>query len=201
MKCHICDKDTYSTGTGAVLCTTCKQLNRSDLFSRLLQCLLDIYATNKGFDVIKDKCTQFHAVIRNYPLFITTFCTFDLDEHDTDRVALEYLRNYVISEDNNTLQKQHPVKVDEDNGSSLYKTIALLCRLDVEDGARELRVRNIIDMLLNADVYHAAEPDLHSCLQWGETWRFAVLEQLREKQPVREILEFAHCLSGFFFCR
>ncbi|CAF3965991.1 unnamed protein product [Rotaria sp. Silwood2] len=106
---------------------------------------------------------------------------FDLDEHDTDRVALHYLRNYVISEDNNILQKHHPVKIDTSNSSCLYKTIAILCRLDVEEGAKELRIRNVIDMVLNADVYHSADPDLHSCLQWGETWKYFVLEQLHEK--------------------
>lgn len=190
MKCQICDNDTSSTNSNTRLCTTCKQLNRSDLFSKILACLLDIYSANKGFDILKGKCAQFNTIIKNYPLFITPFCTFDLDEHDTDRTALHYLRNYVISEDNNTLQKHHPVKVDAPNSSCLYKTIAILCRLDIEDGAKELRIRNIIDMILNAEVYHSVDPDLHSCLQWGETWRYFVLEQLHEKQSVITLFLF-----------
>jgi hypothetical protein len=184
MKCHICNDDTWSIDPNVTLCPTCKKLNRSDLFSKILATLLDIYSTSKGFDAVQDKCAQFNTTIKNYPLFITPFSTFDLDEHDTDRTALHYLRNYVISEDNNTLQKHHPVKIDEVNGSSLYKTIAILCRLDIEDGAKELRVRNVIDMVLNAEVYHSADPEVHSCLQWGETWRYFVLEQLHEKPSV-----------------
>jgi hypothetical protein len=184
MKCQICGNDTYSIDSNVILCTTCKQLNRSDLFSKILATLLDIHVANKGFNAVKDKCTQFNSIIKNYPLFITPFCTFDLDEHDTDRVALHYLRNYVISEDNNMLQKHQPVKIDEPNSHSLYKTIAILCRLDVEDGAMELRVRNVIDMVLNSQVYYSTDPELHSCLQWGETWTYFVLEQLREKTTV-----------------
>jgi transcription elongation factor Elf1 len=184
MKCYICNNDTLSIDKNAILCTTCKQLNRSDLFSKILTTLLDIYSTNKGFDAVKDKCIQLNTTIKNYPLFITPFSTFDLDEHDTDRNALHFLRNYVISEDNNSLQKHHPVKIDESNSSCLYKTIAILCRLDIEDGGRELRVRNVIDMVLNAEIYYSADSELHSCLQWGETWRYFVLELLNEKQSV-----------------
>ncbi len=124
-----------------------------------------------------------NTIINTYPLFITTFCTFDLEEHDMDRVALQYLRNYVISEDNNTLQKHVPVKIDAPN-IDLYKTIAVLCRLDIKDGARELRVRNVVDMVLNSEVYRSADPELYSCLQWGETWKYFVLENLREQQSV-----------------
>ncbi|CAF0797848.1 unnamed protein product [Rotaria sp. Silwood1] len=182
MKCQLCNNDTWSIDSKITLCTTCKQLNRSDLFSKILTTLLDIYSANRGFDTVKDKCIQFNTIIKSYPLFITPVCTFDLDEHDTDRVALHYLRNYVISEDNNSLQKHHPVKIDTSNNSCLYKTIAILCRLDVEDGAKELRVRNVIDMVINAELYHSADPDLHSCMQWGETWRYFVLEQLREQK-------------------
>ena len=184
MKCQLCDSDAYAPHAHATLCTTCKQLSRSDIFSKILLTLLDIYSTQKDFDAIKDKCVQFNKVMKNYPLFITPFSTFDVDEHDTDRIALHYLRHYVISEDNNVLQKHHPVKTDASNSNYLYNTIALLCRLDTDDGARELRVRNIIDMALNAEIYHTADPDLHSCLQWGETWKHFVLEQLRENQPV-----------------
>ncbi|CAF0751553.1 unnamed protein product [Rotaria sordida] len=182
MKCQICNNNTWSIDSNVTLCNTCKQLNRSDLFSKILTTLLDIYSANREFDAVKDKCIQFNTIIKNYPLFITPVCTFDVDEHDTDRIALHYLRNYVISEDNNILQKHHPVKIDTSNNNSLYKTIAILCRLDIEDGAKELRVRNVIDMILNAEVYHSVDPDLHSCLQWGETWKYFVIEQLREKQ-------------------
>ncbi|UJR26028.1 hypothetical protein I4U23_007374 [Adineta vaga] len=143
--------------------------------------------------------------MKTYPLFITPFSTFDVDEHDTDRTALQYLRNYVISEDNNILQKNHPVKTELSNSSCLYNTIALLCRLDTDDGARELRVRNIIDMVLNAELYHAVDPDLHSCLQWGETWRHFVLEQLRENQAMTSpnaVLTLAlHSLSNIINMR
>ncbi|CAF1471563.1 unnamed protein product [Adineta steineri] len=187
MKCQLCDNNTWSIDSNTTLCPTCRQINRSDLFSKILATLLDMYSTNKEFDVIKDKCIQFNKIIKNYPLFITPFCTFDPDEHDTDRIALPYLRTYVISEDNNILQKHLPVKMDTQNGSSLYKTIAILCRLDIEDGARELRVRNVIDMIINAEVYHSADPDLHSCLQWGETWKYFVLEQLRETQSMSSL--------------
>ncbi|CAF1497726.1 unnamed protein product, partial [Adineta steineri] len=187
MKCQLCDNNTWSIDSNTTLCPTCRQINRSDLFSKILATLLDMYSTNKEFDVIKDKCIQFNKIIKNYPLFITPFCTFDPDEHDTDRIALPYLRTYVISEDNNILQKHLPVKMDTPNGSSLYKTIAILCRLDTEDGARELRVRNVIDMIINAEVYHSADPDLHSCLQWGETWKYFVLEQLRETQSMSSL--------------
>jgi hypothetical protein len=149
-----------------------------------LSILLDIYSANRGFDAIKDKCVQIDTIIRSHPLFITTFSTFDPEEHDTDRNALHYLRNYVKSEDNNTLQKHHPVKIDISNSDGLYEAIALLCRLDIEVGARELRVRNVVDMVLNAEVYYSADPKLHSSLQWGETWKHFVLEQLREKPLV-----------------
>ncbi|CAF2115570.1 unnamed protein product [Rotaria magnacalcarata] len=181
MKCELCNNDTWPTDSSSTICTTCKQLHRCDLFSKILTTLLDIYYANRGFDVVKDKCIQFNKIIKNYPLFISTFPTFDPDEHDTDRVALHYLRNYVISEDNNTLQKHHPIKIDTTNNSCIYRTIAILCRSEVEDGAKELRVRNVIDMVLNAEVYHSTDPELHSCLQWGETWKYFVLEQLRDK--------------------
>ncbi len=181
MKCPICNNDNSSIDSNVKLCTNCKQFNRSGLFSKILSILLDIYSANKGFDAIKDKCLQVDAIIRSHPLFITTFCTFDPEEHDTDRTALHYFRNYVISEDNNTLQKHLPVKIDTSNTDGLYKTVALLCRLDIEDGARELKVRNIVDMVLNAEVYHLADPKLHSSLEWGGTWRHFVLEQLHGK--------------------
>jgi len=184
MKCHICSNDTDSTDSNVTLCTNCKQINRPDLFSKILAILLDVHSTNKGFDAIKDKCGQFYTIIKKYPLYVQHFGAFNPDEHDTDRVAVEYLRNYVISEDINIIQKHQPVKMDVLNNRCLYQTIAMLCQLDIEDGARELRVRNVIDMVLNAEAYYSVDPELHSCLQWSETWKYFVLEQLCEKQSV-----------------
>jgi hypothetical protein len=184
MTCPICNNDTDSRDSNVILCKNCKQLNRSALFSKILAILLDIYSANKGFDAVKGKCVQFDTIIKRYPLYIPSFFTFDPDEHDTDRVALHYLRNYVISEDNNTLQKHQSVKIDTPANGCLYPTIAILCGLDIEDGARELRVRNIVDMMLNAELYQSADPQLHSCMEWAETWKHFVLEQLREKQLV-----------------
>lgn len=183
MKCQVCDNDIHLINSNVKLCTTCKQLNRSELFSKILAVLTNIYIDNKEFNAVKDKCEQFDIIIKSHPLFITSFGTFDPEEHDTDRVALHYLRNYVISEDNNMVQNHVSIKIDAPN-SDLYKTIAVLCRLDIEDGARELRVRNVIDMVLNAEVYYSADPELHSCLQWGETWKYFVLEQLHDTQGV-----------------
>lgn len=185
MKCYVCDSETWSIDPKVILCSTCKELNHSDLFSKLLTILIDLNTGNKGFDAIKDKCEQFHTIIKRYPLFITPFCKFDVDEHDTDRTALNYLRNYVISEDNHLLQNYHPVKVPSPEHSSLYKTLALLCRLDMDSGAMELRLRNVIDMIINVQTYQAVDPELHSCLQWGDTWRYFVLDQLQDKKTVR----------------
>jgi len=183
MKCQICDNDIHLIHSNVKLCTTCKNLNRSELFSKILASLLDIYINNKEFNAVKDKCGQYDTIIKRHPIYITSFGTFDPQEHDTDRVALHYLRHYVISEDNTMIQNHVSIKIDAPN-SDIYQTIAVLCRLNIEDGARELRVRNIIDMVLNAEVYHSADPELHSCLQWGETWQNFVLGLLDEKQRV-----------------
>ena len=185
MKCYVCDNETWTIDPKVILCAVCKELNHSDLFSKLLTVLIDLHTANKGFDIIKEKCEQFNAIIKRYPLFITPCCKFDVDEHDTDRNALHFLRNYVISEDNHVLQNYHPVQMPVPDHSSLYKTLALLCHLDMEHGAIELRLRNVIDMIINVQSYQAVDPELHSCLRWGETWRYFVLDQLYEKKSVR----------------
>lgn len=181
MKCGICNNDVWSLDSTVKLCSNCNKLNRSELFSKILTSLLDIYAANTDFDVLKTKCSQLNSIIKNYPLFITPSSVYDPEEYDIDRVALHYFRNYVISEDNNTLQQCYPIKINTTNNTCMYKTIATLCRLDIDDGGKELRIRNVIDMVLHAEIYHEVDPDLHSCLKWGDTWKYFVLEQLREK--------------------
>ena len=109
---------------------------------------------------------------------------FDIEAHDNDKTALQYLRTYAMLKDDRTLQKVLPVKIDVPDNSYLYRTIAFLCQLDPENGAKELRVRNVIDMVLHAEAYHSFDHKLYSLMQYTETWHHSILEQLREKQSV-----------------
>ena len=196
MRCPLCNNDAWSQQSKITLCAACKQLNRCDLFARILAFLRGMQSSNQGFEAIREKCIQFNALIEAYPLFITPVCRFDVDEHDSDRVALHYLRTYVLSEDNNTLQTYHPVKMDSSDMNSLYQTIALLCRLDLVDGAMELRIRNVIDMVINAEAYRLVDEELHSCMRWADTWRYFVLEQLYEDKSVRSSHTSSPCIPS-----
>ena len=191
MKCYICDGETWSIDTKLIRCRACQELASADLFKKLETILIAMHTGNKDFEAIREKCEKFDTVIKLYPLYLTPWTHFDIDEHDSDRTALKYLRNYVFEEDNHLLQTFHPVKMDPVESNSLYKALALLCRLDIENGSTELRVRNVIDMVMNVDVYQAADPELHSCLKWGDTWRYFVLEQLEDKKEV--VQSFLRC--------
>lgn len=184
MKCYLCDNETWTSDPKILRCRTCQQLFSTDLFNQLEIILIRMQKENKDFETIKEKCIRFNAVIKYYPLYIAPWSHFDIDEHEKDKTALHFLRNYVVEEDNYLLQTSYPIKMDACDNNSIYKSLALLCRLDIENGSTELRVRNVIDMVINAEIYQAADPDLHSCLKWGDTWRYFVLEQLQDKKEV-----------------
>jgi hypothetical protein len=159
-------------------------VNRSDTFSKMLTILQAVQATDKGFDAVKEKCQQLYPIVKEFSLVIVSHQTFDSEYFDPDREALPYLRNYVLTEDNKNLQKHLPVKINSSNGCCIYTAIALLCQLDIAAGPIELRVRNVIDLVLNIHAYYLDNPELHQCVKWPNTWQNFVWNLLTNQSSV-----------------
>jgi hypothetical protein len=181
--CQLCDQPMQKGSTG-IRCTVCREMERCEIFLKMFTILKAVRDTNKGFDAVKDKCKQLYPIVQEYSLSMVSYQTFDIEEFDKDTNALTYLRNHVCSETNTIVQKHLPVDIKPKHKYGLYAAIALLCQMDIETGANELRVRNVIDLVLNIDVYYSDNPDLHECVKWKDSWQYFVMELLSDESPV-----------------
>ena len=175
--CRLCNA-TRNEDLSGHRCVVCKRLDRSELFLKILEALKETSAICIAFDAVKQKCEQYHPMVQEFSLASESYQIFSNELFDIDRAAQVYLRQYVPAEDKDILGKYLPVKMNSPRRGCVYTAIALLCQLDMEAGAIELRVRNVIDLVLNVTSYQSDNEELHECLNWQETWENFVVNLL-----------------------
>lgn len=193
-QCQLCD-NSLEEDLRSSLCKSCSGLSRSEIFSRIHAYLQGIRAPNGKINSIDKKCQQFKSIIQKYTLHAKSFSNFDPVKHDVDRDALKYLENNVPSENNETLENHLPVKINISDGGFVYESIAFLCGLKPEDVIIELRVRTLIDVILNCQKYISIDSELHLRVQLDITWMWSILEQLFGRSPVGILL--INCINAF----
>lgn len=184
MQCNVCDINIGSMASNMTLCVQCEECNATEIFIQILTNLQEIEPNNQGYHVLKDKCGLLDLVIKKYPLSRISSCSFNPKDHHSDHTAIKYLETYVRLEDNDDLRNHLPVKMAAFRNDCLYRTFAMLCGMDVETGSKELRVRNIIDMVINAESYRSGALKSQSSLESDDTWKDFVMELIRENASV-----------------
>lgn len=175
--CRLCN-ETRNADLSGHRCVVCKRLVRSELFLKILEALKETSATCIAFDAMKQKCEQYHPMVQEFSLASESYKIFSNELLDIDRVAQTYLRQFVPTEDKEILGKYLPVKMNSPRCGCVYTAIAFLCKMDMEAGAIELRVRNVIDLVLNISSYQSDDEQLHECLKWQGTWENFVVNLL-----------------------
>ncbi|CAF1013041.1 unnamed protein product [Adineta ricciae] len=167
-----------------LLCSTCSELTRSEIFSRFLARLR--IAADISYNELVHECEVLKPILRSYPLFYTPIKTFDANIHKRDNVAEYYLNDYCTKNFHNS----KPIAVVGD-GNCLYNSLVRL----VEAGGTttlaagtsaltpvELRARNIVELILNIRVYQAQYQHLSAVL--GKFEQYATKEMVRDSTLV-----------------
>ena len=184
MQCNVCDVNIGSIVSNITLCAQCEECNPTELYFQILTNLREVEPNNRGYYVLKDKCGLLDLVIKKHSLSKISLCTFNPNDHDSDRTAMKYLNTYVRLEDNDNFQNHLPVTMSAFESDRFYRTFAMLCGLDIETGSKELRVRNIIDMAINAESYRSGASESQSPLESNDTWKDFLMQLIRENASV-----------------
>lgn len=184
MTCNVCDIQIGSTASNVTLCSQCENCNQTERFAQMLTNLQEIEPNNQGYQVLKDKCRSLELAIKGYPPPKISPCIFNPYNHDPDRTAIKYIKEYGQLKENDNLHNYLPVTISAFENDRFYKTFAMLCGWDIETGSKELRVRNIIDMAINAESYRSNVCKSRSCLELDDTWKDFLMELIRENPSV-----------------
>ncbi|CAF0804712.1 unnamed protein product [Adineta ricciae] len=158
-----------------LLCSTCSDLTRSEIFSRFLARLR--IAADISYNELIHECEVLKPILRSYPLFYAPIKTFDANIHKRDNVAEDYLSGYCTKEFHNS----KPITI-VGNGHCLYDSFVRL----VEAGGTatsaltpiELRARNVVELILNIRAYQAQYRHLSAVL--GKFEEYAIKEMVRD---------------------
>jgi O-acetyl-ADP-ribose deacetylase (regulator of RNase III) len=145
-----------------LLCLNCSNLTRPELFSNFLSNLRA--AAEKSYDDLRKECQLLKPILKSYPLAYNPAQIFDQSIHQRDPVAEHYLQSHCDKAFRNKL----PMAIVGD-GNCFYNTFVKLGGVGTTTDAStltpvELRARNIVELVLNVDVYRSQYYDLSTIL-------------------------------------
>lgn len=184
--CLMCDGKVAPNATTDERCEKCAQFKQPEIFKRSLEILCNFSVKQTDFDEVDRRCRQLQCLIDRCPIYPTILKQFDLDHHDKDKVAMSYLRERLPKMDIEIYKNYFPIEIENyGNENSLLKTIMFLCSIEGEDNYLELRVRNIVDMIINAETYIKMHPVLNDLQNTKATWQRWIIDNAREAFWVR----------------
>ena len=133
-----------------LLCHPCADLPRAELFRR---CLAELRkAATISYADLRRECQSLKPILSSYPLSYTPLQRFDQSSHTHDVTAAWYVQAHCT----NIFRSLVPVNVAGD-GNCLYNAFVRLSGVSPMSAAAitpiELRARNIIELVLNANAY------------------------------------------------
>ncbi|CAF1429075.1 unnamed protein product [Rotaria sordida] len=135
------------------LCLDCSQLIRSELFRKFLSNLR--IASEKSYDELVHECQLLQPILKLYSLIYTPAKVFDPSIHMRDPISEHYVQQYCDKHFRNSI----PLSIAGD-GNCFYNTFVKLAgNASTTDGSTltpiELRARNVVELVLNTDVYRS----------------------------------------------
>lgn len=148
--CVLC-KETQLPIDRQLLCLSCSELKRPDVFNKYLSRLRE--AADRSYDELQRECEILKPVLKSYPLVYNPALIFDQSIHQRDPVAEHYVQNHCEKSARNTI----PMAVLGD-GNCFYNSFVKLGGVGTTTDAStltpvELRARNIVELVLNKDAY------------------------------------------------
>ena len=145
-----------------LLCLTCSNLARSDLFVTFLLNLRK--AAENSLRNLEKECRLLKPILKSYPLTYTPAQKFDQSIHVRDPMADHYLQQYCDKH----FRYAVSMSVNGD-GNCFYNTFVKLGGVGTSTNPStltsvELRARNIVELVLNIDVYRSQYGDLQAIL-------------------------------------
>ncbi len=145
-----------------LLCLHCSNLTRPEIFNNFLSRLRA--AGEKSYDELRHECQVLKPVLKSYPLVYNPGQIFDQSIHQRDPVAEHYLQNYCDKPYRNSV----PMAVVGD-GNCFYNAFVKLGGVGTTTDAStltpvELRARNIVELVLNIDLYRSQYSHLSAIL-------------------------------------
>lgn len=159
-----------------LICTSCSNLRRPELFTRFLGNLRA--AADESYVKLENECKILEPILDRYPLIYNPAQKFDIAIHPRDSIAEHYLQNYCDKEFRNAM----PMSIVGD-GNCFYNTFVKLgsAGTTIEASsltAVELRARNIVELVVNIDKYKSQYSNLETILD--------PFEEYARKEMVRD---------------
>ncbi|CAF1289986.1 unnamed protein product [Rotaria magnacalcarata] len=181
-KCALCDKQLDSNFRLDGRCEECWRCNQAQTFVKMLEVIRNLAVKQANFDETYQRCRQLQLVIDSYSIYITILKQFKIREYNIDKIAIPYLCDRLPKTDIKLYENYCPIELEtSDQNNNLLKSIAFLCSINTVDNFIELRVRNIIDMVLNADTYIKKNLDLNELQNMKPTWLRWIVDNAREE--------------------
>ena len=163
-----------------LLCLHYSELTRPELFNLFLTNLRA--AGDQSYADLQSECQKLKPILKSHPLTYNPAQKFDQSIHQRDPVAEHYLQNHC----DKIFRYAVPMAVLGD-GNCFYNTFVKLGGVGTTTDAStltpvELRARNIVELVLNVDVYKAQYNDLSAVLDEFET--YVRLEMVRDTNYV-----------------
>lgn len=157
--CTLCEEQPLPTG-GKDLCVMCSNLSRPEIFDRILLILFN--AGENSYNDLANSCKTLKSILTYYPLNYTPIKKYDHSSHQRDTVAEYYLQNQCDKKFRNGM----PIAIVGD-GNCFYNTFVKLGGAGSTTETStitpvELRVRNIIELVLHRDDYTSKYSDLEA---------------------------------------
>lgn len=145
-----------------LLCLKCSQMGRPAVFNSFLLKLRA--AADKSLSDLQAECRLLKPILKSYPLTYSPAQKFDQSIHHRDPVAEHYVQTYC----ENPIRKTVPLAIVGD-GNCFYNTFVKLAGVGTTMDASsvtavEFRARNIVELVLNVDVYRSQYAAISSTL-------------------------------------
>ena len=151
-----------------LLCAKCSQMGRPAVFTAFLSRLRT--AAEKSLSDLEKECHLLKPILKSYPLTYNPAQKFDPSIHQRDTVA----EHYVQSHCDKHLRAAVPMAIVGD-GNCFYNTFVKLGGVGTTTDALtltpvELRARNIVELVLNVNVYRTQYQDIANILDNFENY-------------------------------
>ncbi|CAF3363568.1 unnamed protein product [Rotaria sp. Silwood1] len=180
------------------LCLDCSQLARPHVFKLFLSNLR--VASEKSYAELVQECQLLKPVLKLYSLIYTPAKVFDPAIHVRDPVAEHYIHQYCDKNFRNSI----PLSIAGD-GNCFYNTFVKLGGIgSTTDGSIltsiELRARNVVELVLNIDVYRSQYDSISPILDEFENYVSKEMVRDTNYAAVWDLLSIPTVLNIHLIC-